>query len=365
MYCRTIIKGGIFVRRTDGLMVAMVFLLSLVLMACGGNTNTSAPENDTNNSSADKEPTSTNTGTYTIDIGYINATGSETDLGANRFKELIEERTNGEVTVNIFPDAHLGGERDMLEGMKLQTVDMVITGDALFAMFAPEYGGVSLPFLIKDTDHLDRVLYGDIGNEINEVIHQTLNSRILDFWHRGPRNLTANKEVLTPDDLNGMKLRVPEMPLIVEAWKALGANPTPMAFDELFVALEQGTVDGQENPLDMIYTSRLHEVQTHTMITEHLVAPMIVVMNNDKFESFPEEIQTQIEEAIKEAGTYQKQLVKENEAEYFKKMQEEGVNMVENVDRESFRKKIEESDVQQKFENEWVPNLLDRIRELE
>ncbi|NEU31076.1 TRAP transporter substrate-binding protein [bacterium LRH843] len=350
-------------KRNNLLWIIMLFVFSIALVACGGNSsNTSSTVSPNETDSKEEEK---GQGSYTIDIGYINATGSETDLGANRFKELIEERTNGDVTVNIFPDSHLGGERDMLEGMKLQTVDVVITGDALFGMFAPEYGGISLPFLVKDTDHLDRVLDGEIGQEIDGVIRETLNSRILDYWHRGPRNLTANKEINSPDGLSGMKLRVPELPLIVEAWKVLGANPTPMAFNELFVALEQGTVDGQENPLDMIYTSKLHEVQTHVMITEHLVAPMIVVMNNDKFESFPEDIQTKIEEAFEEAGTYQKQLVKDNEAEYLKKIVDDGTIIVEEVDRDAFSKKIQESDLEKKFEKEWVPGLIDRIRELE
>ncbi|MET3504632.1 TRAP transporter substrate-binding protein [Halalkalibacter oceani] len=344
----------------------MALLFAFLLTACGGSSDTQT-EADPGADAGDQgeEAPAEGGGSYSIDIGYINATDSETDLGAQKFKELIEERTGGELTVNIFANAQLGGERDLLEGMSLQTVDMVITGDAIFGMFAPEYSGLSLPFLIKDTDHLDRVLDGEVGDEINAAINESLNSRILDYWHRGPRNLTANTEIRTPDDLNGMKLRVPEIPLVVEAWKILGANPTPMAFDQLYVALEQKTVDGQENPLDMIYTSKLHEVQNYVMTTQHLIAPMVVVINNDTFESFPEEMQAQVVEAIEEAGTYQKQLVKENEEIYRQLIIDDGTTIIDDVDRDAFAKKLEESNIVEQFQGEWAPDLVERIRAAE
>lgn len=200
------------------LLLTILMALSMFIVACGGDTEDASTEANTNeaNNGANNDAEANNsdeaaTGEYNIQIGYVNAEDSPVDQGANKFKELIEERTDGQVTVDIFPNSQLGGERDMLEGMEVGTIDMVITGDAAFGMFAPEYEGLSLPFLVADTDHLDRVVYGEIGDEISEAFLASLNSRTLDFWHRGPRNLTANEEKLTPDDLDGMRLRVPEI----------------------------------------------------------------------------------------------------------------------------------------------------------
>ncbi len=240
---------------------------------------------------------------------------------------------------------------------------MTIVGDIVFSTFAPEYGGLAQPYLFRDQEHLRKVLDGEIGKEINEQISKNAGATVLGWWDRSPRNLTARKEIKTPEDLGGMKLRTPEIANILDSWKALGANPTPMAFTELFTALEQKVVDGQENPVDLVYTNKFYEVQTHIMKTEHLIAPFVLMVNSKKLESLPPDLQKAIKDAAVEAGKFQSEVTKKSEQEYFKKLQEAGMKVVE-VDKTLFAKKLEASKVEEKYAEKWAPDLLKRVREV-
>jgi TRAP-type transport system periplasmic protein len=298
-----------------------------------------------------------------LKVGYLNAADSPVDMGAKKFAELVDKGTNGKVKVEIYNNGVLGGEKKMLDTMKFGALDMVITGDAAFAMYTPKYAGLSTPYLFRDQEHLTKVLAGDIGKEIAEEFHKGLNSTVLDYWDRSPRNLTANKEIKEPKDLKGLKLRVPEIPNIVDSWSALGANPTPMAFSELFTALDQKVVDGQENPVDLIYTSKFYEVQKYMMQTEHLIAPFIFLVNDKKLTSFPQDVQKVIKDAAVEAGKYEKDITKKSELDYIEKCKQAGMKVVQ-VDKTLFAKKLEEANVEAKYADQWAPNLLKRIRDV-
>jgi tripartite ATP-independent transporter DctP family solute receptor len=230
-------------------------------------------------------------------------------------------------------------------------------------MFAPQYAGLALPYLFRDVDHLHKVLYGEVGNEIKQEFTKNANSTLLDWWDRSPRNLTARKEIKTPDDLKGVKLRTPEIPITLDSWKALGANPTPLAFTELFTALEQKVVDGQENPVDIIYTSKFQEVQSHIMRTEHSISTYSLMINDKKLASFPADVQKVIKDASVEAGNFEKQLTKQSEEQYFKSLKDAGMKVID-VDKSLFAKKIEDSKVEDKYAKDWAPNLLKRIRDV-
>lgn len=336
----------------------LVFVLSISLVACGGTEKgVTTTENEKPSETGDR-----NDAAYTFQIGLTNPEGSPEVEGAHKFAELVAEKSDGQIRIEVFSNGALGGERDMLEGMKMGAPEMVVTGDAVFGMFTPQYTAFTMPFLIEDTEHLDNVLLGEIGEEVNEAFHEVLNAKMLSVWHRGPRNLSAKREIKTPDDLNHMKLRVPETPMSIAAWEVLGANPTPMAFTELFVALEQNTVEGQENPLELIYNAKFYEVQSHVMLTEHLVAPFLVMMNNDKFNELPENLQNALLEALEEARLFVNDLVADSDEKYIELLKEEGVEIVE-VDRDAFKKKIEESGLAERFEKEWASNIVERIRD--
>ncbi|MDN4609177.1 TRAP transporter substrate-binding protein [Sporosarcina highlanderae] len=339
-----------FNKKFGSMLVLLVALL--LLSACRGG------EPSNNNASADSVGN-----IYKLKLGHNVTVNSEVDKGAKKFKELVEEKTGGKVTVEVFPSAQLGSEIDMVENTGLGAIDIVIPGDGAFGSYIPKYQGLVLPFLFDNIEHMDRVYKSEIGDEINQEFLNVANSRMLAVWHRGARNLTANKEITSPDDMKGMKLRVPTIPLVVKAWEGIGANPTPIDFGELFITLQQGGVDGQENPLDLIYTSNFHEVQSHLMLTEHTYSPWVFLINNDVYESFPEDIRKQFDEAVAEATEYQNQLVKDSQEDYKQKLQEKGMTIVE-VDKSLFRDKYHASGVEEKLKSQWAPNLIERVRDL-
>lgn len=335
--------------------IGLILLLvtAMIFAGCRGAGTTASTESE---EGADK--------VYTLKLGHNVTQNSEIDKGAKKFKELVEEKTNGKVKVEVYPNAQLGSEIDMVENLGQGAIDIVIPGDGVFGSYIPKYQGLVLPFLFDNAEHMDRVYKSDIGKEIDQEFQEKANARMLAVWHRGARNLTANKEVLTPEDLKGMKLRVTTIPLIVKAWEALGANPTPIDFGELFISLQQKAVDAQENPLDLIYTSNFHEVQSHVMMTEHTYSPWLFLVNKDLYDSFPDDIKKQFDEAVEEATDYQNQLVKDSQEEYKAKLKEKGMTIVE-VDREKFRSVYKASGVEEELKKEWAPNLIERVRELQ
>lgn len=339
--------------------IAGVFLsTTLIIAGCGGGAATgNGSEGGASNSTPAGE-----TKQVVLKLGHVYSTGSPADLGAKKFAEIVEEKTEGAYKIEVFGDGQLGGDKQMLDSMKLGAVDMVEVGETAYSMAAPKYEGLTFPYLIRDQQHLLNVLNGEIGEELKNEFQTNLNATVLDWWIRSPRNLTANKEVKVPDDLKGVKIRVPEIPLYVETWKAFGATPSVMAFTEVFTSLEAGVIDAQETPLDTIYASKFNEVQKYMMKTEHTINPIMLFINTAKFNSFPAEIQQIFRDAAVEAGEYEQELVKSSEEEMLKELTEYGMVVVE-VDKEQFRSKLTE--LEATLEGNWVPNLLDRVREVE
>jgi TRAP-type transport system periplasmic protein len=345
-----------------GIGFVILLIAAVLLVGCsrgGGSTEPSS----SNGTGGSLDAAGTDEKVYELKLGHNVTVDSEVDKGAKKFAELVEEKTNGKVKVQVYPSAQLGSEIDMVENLGIGAIDIVIPGDGAFGSFIPEYQGLVLPFLFDNVEHMDRVYDSEIGEEINQAFQEKVNSRMLAVWHRGARNLTANKEIKTPEELEGIKLRVTTIPLVVKAWEAVGANPTPIDFGELFISLQQKAVDAQENPLDLIYSAKFHEVQSHVMLTEHTYSPWLFLINNDVYGSFPEDIKKQFDEAVAEATTFQNQLVKDSQDEYKKKLSEAGMTIVE-VDKELFRQKYQESGVEEILKKDMAPNLLERVREL-
>jgi tripartite ATP-independent transporter DctP family solute receptor len=330
---------------TKVISISFAFLLSIGICFSGSNSYADEP-------------------TTVFKLAHVNPKASPVGQGAEKFSELVAKATSGKVKITVYHDGILGPEKQVLDGLKYGAIEMTIVGDIVFSAFAPEYGGLATPYLFRDSEHLRKVLRGDIGKEINAAISKNAKCTVLSWWDRSPRNLTARKEIKTPEALNGMKLRTPEIANILDSWRALGANPTPMAFTELFSALETKVVDGQENPVDLIYTSKFNEVQSHLMKTEHLIAPYVLMVNSSKLEKLPQDLQNAIKAAALEAGMFEQEVTQRTEQEYFKKLQEAGMKIVE-VDKSLFAKKLEAAKVEDKYADKWAPNLLKRIREVQ
>ena len=190
----------------------------------------------------------------------------------DKFKELVESRSNGQLKVKTFPSAVLGGERDNIEQLTVNQVAMTLNGDLLPNVAAPQYAATVVPFVFPSAEAVYEYWAGPIGEKAKEAIRNKVGIEVVAFMRRGDRHLTAKKEVKTPDDIKGVKLRVPEIPSWVKAWSAIGARPTPVAYPELFSALQMGVVDAQENPCFNVNQAKMYEVQKYLIETAHVPA---------------------------------------------------------------------------------------------
>ncbi|MCK6263408.1 TRAP transporter substrate-binding protein [Vibrio sp. ZSDE26] len=226
--------------------------------------------------------------------------------GAAKFKEIVEKFT--ELKVDIYPSAQLGDDRAAIEMLQLGTLDVSIPSTGPLANFYPEYNVFDLPFMITSEEVADKVLRSDFGDEmLNRLQAKGLVG--LDFWENGFRHVTNSKQaVRSIDDVRGLKIRTMESPLHLDAWNAMGATPTPMAFNELFTALQQGTVDGQENPYPNIALNNLYEVQSTLSNTGHVYTPLALIVSQQTWNKLSRHDQRVLRQAAIDAGDYEREV---------------------------------------------------------
>jgi tripartite ATP-independent transporter DctP family solute receptor len=281
---------------------------------------------------------------------------------AQRFAEQVKAESGGKLEVRLYPSGQLGNERELVEGLKLGSVDMIVTGLAIIGWYAPEYGAFEAPFLWRDYAHVELVWNGDIGTEVRRVMQKRAGAQLMQPWFRGPRYLTTtSRKVLTLDDLKGLKLRVPELEIYMKSWQAFGANVTPIPFTDIFMALKLGVVEGQENPLATIYANHLQEVQKYIMETRHLISFYIPAFGPSLEKRFTVEERALLRRALDSATAWQNQEVERAESEYRQKLEAEGAEFVA-IDPEPFRALACER-IPQQFEKVWKPGLYKRISE--
>ena len=230
------------------------------------------------------------------------------NIGLKHFAKLVKEKTNGELEVQIFPAAQLGSERDAVEGLQLGTLEMTLTSTGPLGNFIPSVKLMNLPFLFQNRDEAYKILDGPIGTEIADEF-PAIGIRSLGWYENGFRNITNNvRPINTMKDLSGVKIRVMEDSLFISTMKTMGASPLPMAFGELYTALEQGTVDAQENPLALIDACRFYEVQKYLAITGHFYSPSMLLVSEIFFQSLTPSQQKALVEAGIAARDYERQL---------------------------------------------------------
>ncbi|MCG6190779.1 TRAP transporter substrate-binding protein [Maribellus maritimus] len=296
-------------------------------------------------------------------LAYVMAPGGTSHAAAEKFGELVSQKSEGKIKVKLYPNGILGNDRILVEGLSLRSVDMIIAGPSIIGWNAPKYGVIEAPFVFNSYTHMEKVMYGEIGKEIETAIYKNRKIHFLAFLHRGPRYLTTtNKIIKTPDDLNGLKLRVPELPIYIKSWKTFGANPTPLAYSDMFMALKQGVVEGQENPLEVIYTSHLYETQKYIMKTEHLISFYTACIGDYFLKKFDKNEQKIIIESIKEAAKYQNDMVKKYEEKFTDELKAAGVDFID-VDRNAFEK-LAVQKLPELFKDTWAPNIYQRIRDV-
>jgi tripartite ATP-independent transporter DctP family solute receptor len=248
-------------------------------------------------------------------------------VAAEKFKALTEKYTNGEVKVVIFPNAKLGDERTLLERMKMGVVDAGIITNGPIINFVPRVGVIDLPFLFRDPEHVYKVLDGPIGQSLFADMEKQ-GWKGLAWGERGFRNLTNSKHpVNSPADMKGLKIRVMQNPVYVDAFKALGANAVPMAWTEALTALQQGTVDGQENPLNVIVSFKLNESQKYLAVTRHAYAPAPILMSMITWKKLTPAQQKAVLKAAQEAAVFERNFDNDNEKKWLKELEAKGMKV--------------------------------------
>lgn len=262
-------------------------------------------------------------------------------VAAEKFAELVAERTNGAYVIEIYPNGTLGGERDMLESMQIGTLDMGIITSGPFINFSQAMGVLDMPFLFANNEEAYKILDGEIGRELLDTLEDS-GLKGLAYAERGFRNLTNSvKPISTAEDVKGMTIRIMENDVYTATFQALGVNATPMAWADALTALQQGTVQGQENPINVIYSYSLWESQKYVTLDRHSYSTAIITMSKDLFDKLDADTQQIFLDAAQEAAEYERAWVADQESDQLQAMKDNGMEVVEDPDIESFREAVQ------------------------
>lgn len=304
-------------KRSLSFILVLCLLISMIFTGCSSDTNQQG------GNASDKG--------VVLKLSTATAESSSRAVAAKKFGEIVSEKTNGKVKVEVYPNDQLSGgnQGKGIEMLMAGSVDMGFWSNIIYSIMDERFSAISLPFLIPDSETVDKVLDGEAGEAINKLLLEK-NIIGLGFGEGGFRQITNNKlPIHTVEDMKGLKIRVPGMKMYISLYKALGSDPITMNFGEVFTALQQKTIDGQENPADVIESAKLYEVQKYMTIWDYSYDALFLGINKDKFESFDSETQQILRDAAKEACQYQRELDRERTKEYIQKFIDAGVEVNE------------------------------------
>lgn len=296
----------------------------------------------------------------TLKMAYALSPTSHYGAGANAFAKSIEESTGGKYKVQQFANSALGGEREVIEGLQIGTVDLAIVSTGATLNFVPETGVFDIPFLLRDLDHARKVLDSDIGQDMLAKFPDR-GIVALAWGEQGFRHLTNNvRPVKTPADAKGLKIRTTENPIHITAFRAIGILPTPMAWPEVATALQQGTIDGQENPLSVITSAKLSQIQKHLSLTGHVYGPALVLMSPNVYNGLSDEQKAQFKEAAKASAQAMRDYVDNIEKTGVEQLRAEGMEVTTDVDGAAFAAAVEK--VYPEYYKKYDKGLIDSIQ---
>nr|MBV0880527.1 TRAP transporter substrate-binding protein [Noviherbaspirillum sp. L7-7A] len=285
---------------------------------------------------------------------------SHQGVAIDTFAKEVEKRTEGRYKIQTFYSASLGAEREATEAVQLGTQELTFTSTGPIPNFVPEVKILDVPFLFRDYAHARAVLDGPIGQELLQKF-DARGMKALAWGENGFRHMTNSKRAVNaPEDLKGLKMRTMENPVHVQAYKGFGIIPTPMAFSEVFTALQQGTVDGQENPLSVITSAKFDQVQKYLTLTGHVYSPCVFLMNKGAFDKLSAADKTAFLEAAKEGVKANRMRVDSDEKMAVADLRAKGMTVVDQVDKTRFQSAL--SPVYADFEKQFGKANLDRIR---
>jgi tripartite ATP-independent transporter DctP family solute receptor len=298
--------------------------------------------------------------TKTLKLGYILPADSQLGAGGKTFAEEVAKLTGGRYKVEQYPNSQLGGEVEMLKGVQLGTIDLAFITGAPLPNFVPEVGVFNIPFLFRDAKHAHSVLDGEIGQAYLEKF-RAKDLVALAWGENGMRHMTNSKHpIKTPADLKGLKLRLPQSDVMLAGFKALGAEVSPLAFPQLYGALQTGQFDGQENPIATIQSAKFDQVQKHLTVSGHVYDPAILFVSIDTFEELSDEDKKAFVAAAKLAGEASRKYAAEAQAKGVATLASAGMQVVADIDRAQFAAAM--AGAKPEFEKRFGAELIEKIR---
>lgn len=269
-----------------------------------------------------------------IKLGHVGEPGSLFQKSADEFARRANAKLGGKAKVVVYGSSQLGGDKEMVQKLKLGTIDMAVPSTVMSSE-VDLIGMFEMPYIVKDRAHMGRIEKDVFWPSIHPAIEKK-GLKVLAVWENGVRHITNNKRPINgPDDLKGIKLRVPEGKWRVKMFQDYGANPSPMKFSELFTALQTGVMDGQENPFTQIYSAKLHEVQKYLSLSGHVYTPAYLTVGARKYGTLPEDVRKILEEAAKETQAYVYETAAKDETELLAKLKQSGIQVNE-VNKDAF-----------------------------
>jgi len=263
----------------------------------------------------------------TIKFSHVVAVDTPKGQAAEYFKKLVEERSNGEMKVEVYPNASLYDDRDAIEALSMNAIQMAAPSFSKFTSFVPQLQIFDLPFLFNDTEHLHKVLNGEVGQKLLDMVGKR-GLVGLGYWDNGFKQLSANKPLLMPEDAAGLKFRIMSSKVLEAQFKALNANPQVLPFSEVYSALQQGVVDAAENPLSNFFTKKFNEVQKDLTMSNHGYLGYMVVSNKIFWKKLNDKQREILTQAMKEATEYGNKLAEEMDVRYLNEIKAAGTTTV-------------------------------------
>lgn len=273
---------------------------------------------------------------YVIKIANVTAPEHPLHVGFEKMASIMNDRSEGRIEATAYPSAQLGNLRAIAEGLQLGTIEIGTQSPGGLASFMPLLGVLELPYIYRDNQHVYDVVDGEIGKELNELFRKKTGIRILGYWMNLYRNTTnSSKAIVKPEDFKGLKIRVPETKTVMDTIAALGASPVPMPFGDVYTSLQQGVIDGQENPISIIWASKLYEVQKYLSLTGHIYSPVTIIISDQFYENLPEDLKKIVVDAFEEVKPEVRKIVEDQEKELLQKLKDNGMEINE-IDKSEF-----------------------------
>lgn len=345
------------VKKIAGILACAILAISLVACGNGKNTNNAKNENNSNASKVSED-------TIVLKVGHVEPEDRSTHKALLDFQKDVEEKSNGSLKVEIYPNGALGGDVQITESVAMGSLDMALPSTSVLTTYVDEFGILDMPYLFRDQDAAFAAMDGEVGKYFSEKLEPN-GIHVLGYSYNGPRSTTTNTgPVEKPEDLKGVKMRVMESPIFIDFYKTLGANPTPMSFTELYTGLQQGTVEAQENPPSLTFANKFWEVQKYSSIDEHVYNFLGFLMNENLYESLTDEQKKIINDESKEYVDAQRAIEIEDNIQAIKDLETKGnlkTNILTTEQKQVFKDELKP--MYEKYEDKFGKDLFELCEE--